>query len=72
MQKNARNSINNYDAFGKKVNEIIFPSSKLPVVRDNELIPLRKGGDEEVVCTNLHFEVLELLGTDKQSLSMPP
>ena len=37
MQINARNSINNYNTFGKKVNEIIFPSSKLPISRDNKL-----------------------------------
>ena len=37
MQINARNSINNYNTFGKKVNEIIFQSSKLPISRDNKL-----------------------------------
>jgi hypothetical protein len=35
-----------------------------------KLIPLRKGGDEGVVCTTLHFEVLELLGTDKQRIPL--
>ena len=37
MQQNARNSIHNYNTFGKKVNEIIFPSSKLPISRNNKL-----------------------------------
>ena len=37
MQKNARNSIHNYNIFGKKVNEIISPSFELPVDSDNTL-----------------------------------